>query len=284
MQQRTSRPPLTPMTFDVSRARAAFPALSSGFIYAENAGGSQCLADAVARMSDYLLNTNVQLGADYPVSVSSTRRIAEGVEAARELFNAESVDEVVFGSSATMLVENLSRAMEADVNEGDEIVVTGEHEGECSVHAYERRERRARGVIFTADTMPPANGGPWKRLAGRRGATIKYWHATPSSSSPNNPYAVSHSISTLLPLITAKTRLVAFAACSNILGSIMPVREIVYAVRARAGEVGSRKVELCMDCVAYAPHRQMDVRGWDVDYCVFSLYKARPAHPAPWVL
>ncbi|KAI0919366.1 hypothetical protein AcV7_006122 [Taiwanofungus camphoratus] len=251
MQQRTSRPPLTPMTFDVSRARAAFPALSSGFIYAENAGESQCLADAVARMSDYLLNTNVQLGADYPVSVSSTRRIAEGVEAARELFNAESVDEVVFGSSATMLVENLSRAMEADVNEGDEIVVTGEHE---------------------------ANGGPWKRLAGRRGATIKYWHATPSSSSPNNPYAVSHSISTLLPLITAKTRLVAFAACSNILGSIMPVREIVYAVRARAGEVGSRKVELCMDCVAYAPHRQMDVRGWDVDYCVFSLYKVYGPH------
>ena len=116
-------------SLDIPVARNAFPALSSGFLYADNAGGSQCLGDAVARISDYLLNTNVQLGADYVVSQKSTSRVASGAEAAQELFNAASVDEIAFGSSATMLVENLSRAIEKDVSEGDEIIITGEHEG-----------------------------------------------------------------------------------------------------------------------------------------------------------
>ena len=97
---------------DLQTLRSQFPALTSGYLYADNAGGSQCLSDVVSRISDYLLNTNVQLGADYSVSQVSTRRVAEGVEAVRELFNAEHADEVALGSSSTMLAENLARALE----------------------------------------------------------------------------------------------------------------------------------------------------------------------------
>lgn len=118
------------MSLDIQAVRTAFPALASGYLYADNAGGSQCLGDVVSRISDYLLNTNVQLGADYSVSVSSTNRVSSGAEAARELFNAASVDEIAYGSSSTMLVENLARAIEADVQPGEEIIVTGEHECE----------------------------------------------------------------------------------------------------------------------------------------------------------
>ena len=82
-----------------------------------------------------------------------------------------------------------------------------------------------------------------------------------------------YDVKTLLPLVTAKTRLVAFSACSNILGSIIPVKEVTAAVRSRAKELGVRKVEICVDCVAYAPHRTVHVRNWDIDYCVMSLYK-----------
>lgn len=117
------------MSLDIDLVRSSFPALKSGYIFADNAGGSQCLSDVVSHISDYLLNTNVQLGADYSVSVKSTERVAEGVEAVRDLFNAESVDEVALGSSSTMLVENLARAMESDFLDGDEIIITGEHEG-----------------------------------------------------------------------------------------------------------------------------------------------------------
>lgn len=37
--------------------------------------------------------------------------------------------------------------------------------------------------------------------------------------------------------------------------------------------MGAQKVETCVDCVAYAPHRRIDVQKWDVDFCFFSFYK-----------
>ena len=55
--------------------------------------------------------------------------VADGVEAVRQLFNAEHPDEVALGSSSTMLAENLGRAIEADFKDDEEIIVTGEHEG-----------------------------------------------------------------------------------------------------------------------------------------------------------
>lgn len=115
---------------DIAAVRSHFPALADkNFIFADSAGGSQCLAAVVARVSDYLLHTNCQLGADYSVSVDSTKRVGDGLEAAKELFHAESVEEIVLGSSSTMLAENLARAMENDFLGGEEIIVTDEHEG-----------------------------------------------------------------------------------------------------------------------------------------------------------
>ena len=102
---------------------------------------------------------------------------------------------------------------------------------------------------------------------------IKVWHATQIAETPNNPYAVKEQLDTLLPLVSAKTRLVAFSACSNILGTLIPVKETVAAVRARARELGVRKVEFCIDCVAFAPHRTVHVRSWDVEYAFLSIYK-----------
>jgi len=120
-------------------------------------------------------------------------------------------------------------------------------------------------------TVVLANNGPWKRLAARRNAVLKYWQPTPVSA--DNPYSLTYNIEELLPLISSRTRMAAMSACSNILGSLIPVEEAVKALRQRAKEEGARKVEVSLDCVSYAPHRRMDVQKWDVDYCVFSLYK-----------
>ncbi|KAJ3489833.1 hypothetical protein NLI96_g1854 [Meripilus lineatus] len=241
-------------SLDLAFVRASFPAVSeSRFVYADNAGGSQCLGSVVSRISDYLLHTNVQLGADYSVSVASTSRVNDGIEAARELLNAASVDEVAFGSSSTMLAENLARALDGDILDDEEIIITGEHE---------------------------ANGGPWKKIAARRNLTLNYWHARPGFYNANNPYSVSLQIDDVLPLISPKTRIVTFTACSNILGTIVPVKEAVRAIRKRAAELGVRKLEVCVDCVAYAPHRRIDVQDWDVDYCFFSVYKVYGPHIA----
>ena len=117
-------------TLNVLQARSHFPALNSGYIFADNAGGSQAAKEVVDRISDYLLNTNVQLGADYSLSVLSTNRVlSEGPKEAAKLFQAQSPDEVVFGSSSTLNLENLSRGLDNDIQPGDEFIITGEHEG-----------------------------------------------------------------------------------------------------------------------------------------------------------
>jgi selenocysteine lyase/cysteine desulfurase len=120
-------------------------------------------------------------------------------------------------------------------------------------------------------------------MAARRGAVIKYWRPRRLEDEPNNPYAIGLDARDLLPMISPRTRLVAFTACSNILGSILPVSHIVHGLRLEARSKGCRKLEISLDCVAYAPHARMDVKGWDVDYAVFSFYKAlfSPSNPFP---
>ncbi|EPQ56294.1 PLP-dependent transferase [Gloeophyllum trabeum ATCC 11539] len=242
-------------TLDVAAARAQFPSLASGFVFAENAGGSQVLGACVERISDYLLHTNVQHGAGYARSLQATARVNEGKRAVAELFGAEGngEDYVVLGPSSTQLLENLARALEKDVRPGEEIIITGEHE---------------------------TNATPWKHLAARTSASLRLWPHTPApaSSANSNPYAVALQLDALLPLITPNTRLVALSACSNLLGSAVDVKAVVDAVKARAQELRARKVEVCVDCVAYAPHRRMEVSKWGVEYAVCSLYKVYGPH------
>lgn len=159
---------------DVAKARSHFPALKDGFIFADNAGGSQALQEVVDRISDYLLNTNVQLGpsisrwdrwrcwtdlraftgADYSVSAKATQRVEDGARQTAVLINA-SLDEVAFGPSSTMLTENLARALEKDVLDGEEFIVTGEHE--CS-----RLHLRAHKILLTTAqrTAGPGKSSP----------------------------------------------------------------------------------------------------------------------------
>lgn len=95
---------------------------------------------------------------------------------------------------------------------------------------------------------------------------------------PLNPYSLALDLEDLLPLISDKTRLVAFPACSNVLGSVLPVKKIVEAVRTEAAAKKSGKIFVSLDCVAYAPHRQIDVQDWDVDICFLSYYKVFGPH------
>ena len=264
-------------TLNVLQARSHFPALNSGYIYADNAGGSQATKGVIDRISDYLLNTNAQLGADYSVSAISTNRVlSEGPNEAAKLFQAQSPDEIVFGSSSTLNLENLSRGLENDIQPGDEFIVTGEHEGMWRPYSIEfQTTLSAHNPILIPFFFSSliANVGPWKSLAARRGAIVKLWKATPTD--PENPYSIKLKVEELIPLISSKTRLVAFTACSNILGSIVPVKEVVRAVREEAKAKGAKKVEISIDCVAYAPHRLIEVQDWDIDFCVFSFYKVR---------
>lgn len=74
-------------------------------------------------------------------------------------------------------------------------------------------------------------------------------------------------------VMTPRTRLVAVTHASNIFGAIQPIAAISRFVH-------ERKARICVDGVAYAPHRAVDVTAWDVDYYALSFYKVYGPHHA----
>lgn len=74
--------------------------------------------------------------------------------------------------------------------------------------------------------------------------------------------------------MSEKTKLVACTHTSNILGSISDVKTIAKTVHEVPGAL------LCIDAVAYAPHRRVDVTDWGVDFYSFSWYKVYGPHIA----
>ncbi|KAL7803602.1 selenocysteine lyase [Trichoderma aethiopicum] len=109
-----------------------------------------------------------------------------------------------------------------------------------------------------------ANIAPWVDLAERQNLVLKWWKPTPG---PNPKLTVD----TLTPLINEKTRLVTCTHASNILGTITDVR----AIADIAHSVGAL---VCVDGVAYAPHRRIDVKALGVDFYCFSWYKVYGPH------
>jgi len=117
-------------------------------------------------------------------------------------------------------------------------------------------------VVTMADHE--SNIGPWLRLE-EFGVKIRFW--------PLDRATWRLRLEDLDPLMSDRTRLVCVTHASNILGRVNDVAAIARFVHER----GARIV---VDGVAYAPHRMIDVTGWDIDYYVFSLYKAYGPHTA----
>ncbi|MDD7970616.1 cysteine desulfurase-like protein [Roseinatronobacter alkalisoli] len=109
-----------------------------------------------------------------------------------------------------------------------------------------------------------ANIGPWRQLEAR-GINIREWKMPAGSDLPD--------MDDLRALLSDRTRMVALTHTSNIFGTIMPIREIADIVH----DAGAK---ICVDGVAYAPHRAIDVQALDVDYYVFSVYKVYGPHHA----
>ena len=118
--------------------------------------------------------------------------------------------------------------------------------------------------IIVTNTDHEANIGGWMRLQ-HAGAVIKIWEV--------NHDSLMLELADLDRLLTTQTKWVAMTHASNVLGSVNPVTEVARRVHA----VGGR---LCLDGVAYAPHRLVDVQTIGADIYVFSFYKVFGPHYA----
>lgn len=223
---------------DLSFVRKQFPALKRDFIFMDNAGGSQALGSVMDRLNDYFLNYNVQLGGSYEVSANATEQLKQVHLQLASYINANKVEEVVVGTSTTMLLRILSLSLSQQWKPGDEVIISNsDHE---------------------------ANVSCWTDLE-KKGIVIKTWKV--------NPETFEFDLDELKNLLSNRTKLVAVVHASNILGTINPVKDFAKVVH----EAGAL---LCVDGVAYAPHRMIDVQEWDVDFYVFSTYKVYGPHHA----
>jgi len=107
-----------------------------------------------------------------------------------------------------------------------------------------------------------ANIGPWRHLE-KTGIEIREWRVRPETADLE--------LEDLEDLLSDRTRLVAVTQCSNVTGRLHDVK----AIAQRVHEAGAL---VCVDGVAYAPHRRVDVKAWDVDFYAFSLYKTYGPH------
>lgn len=190
------------MQLDIDFVRAQFPALSGDWIFFDNAGGSQTLKQVADRLHNYLLTTDVQLGASYEVSQVAGQRVKDAARAVAQWINAGDESEVIMGPSTTMLLKLLSSSLVRTFQPGDEVIVTNcDHE---------------------------ANIGGWRDME-KRGIVIKVWRL--------NPETLELHLEDLAALMTEKTRLVALTHASNILGTINPIKEIASFVHERGAMI-----------------------------------------------
>jgi cysteine desulfurase/selenocysteine lyase len=102
-----------------------------------------------------------------------------------------------------------------------------------------------------------ANLIPWQQLAKRTGALLKWFEVTENGRLD---------LSNIESVITERTKIVALTHQSNVLGTIVPLGDIV----KRAHAVGAIFI---LDACQSVPHMPVNVKALDVDFLVFSGHK-----------
>lgn len=227
-------------TFDVSWARAQFPALAQTVngqpaVFFDGPGGTQVPHQVIDAISNYLIHSNANSHGAFVTSQRTDDTIAAAHAAMADLLGCDP-DEVVFGPNMTTLTFAMSRAIGRELGAGDEIVVTRlDHD---------------------------ANVAPWVALE-ERGVVIRYVDIDVEDCTLD--------MDDLRQQINERTKLVAVGYASNAVGTINDVAEVVRLARL----VGALSY---IDAVHYAPHGPIDVRALDCDFLACSPYKFFAPH------
>ena len=219
---------------------------------------------------DYLEETNVQLGASYDVAKQSTESYDKGLQAAAGFMNAY-VDEIGASSYYCTVRGNPTKLLRSIANVHFMNPVIGPSTTQLFSNLSLILNLPPDSELVISSLDHEANINSWVRLAKMQNLTIKWWK--PESTAPNDLLLTPKN---LRPLLSEKTKLVACTHTSNVLGTIHDIRGIADEVHKVPG------ARLCVDGVALAPHREVDVKALGVDFYAFSWYKVCPILLPPW--
>jgi len=224
---------------DIAKIRKDFPILerkihNKPLCYLDNSATTQKPIQVVDALVDFYLHHNANVHrAIYELGEEATMMYEESREKIAEFIHARTASEIVFTSGTTESINTIAYGwgMKGGLKKGDEIVTTVmEHH---------------------------SNLIPWYFVQDQVGVKLHFVDVDDEGLLRMDQ---------IDNLITDKTKLVAVTHCSNVLGTINPVREII----KRAREVGALTV---IDGAQSVPHFPVDVQSLDCDILAFSGHK-----------
>ncbi len=230
--------PQVSVPYDVERVRQDFPILSERvngrrLVWLDNAATTQKPQAVIDRLAYFYAHENSNI---HRAAHTLAARATDAYEGARastaDYLGAPSADSVVFTRGTTEAINLVAQAWGTrHIAEGDEIVISHlEHH---------------------------ANIVPWQQLAEQTGARLKIIPVDDTGQLLLNDYQA---------LLSERTRMVAIAHVSNVLGTVVPVAEVIEAAH-RAGAC------VLVDGAQSVAHLPVNVSALDADFYVLSGHK-----------
>ena len=224
--------------YDVNRIRADFPILSQEvhgkpLTFLDNGASAQKPRQVIDAMRSVYETeyANVHRGA-YQLSERATERYEGARGIVQRFLNAKSRQEIVFAKNVTEVINLVAYSYARCVLEpGDEVIIT--------------------------DMEHHSNIVPWQLMRDERGLVLNYVSCTDDGE---------FRIEDLAKLITPKTKLISLTHVSNVMGTVVPIKEVAKL----AHEHGAK---LMVDGAQAVMHMPVDVQDLDCDFYAFTGHK-----------
>ena len=218
-------------TWDIEGIRSQYPALKDGTAYLDGAGGTQVPESVMEAISEAYRRGLSNVHGSFASSRRSDLLIAAAREAVADLVGGQPGG-VILGPNMTTLTYRMAAALARTWTPGDEIVVS--------------------------ELDHDSNVRPWVQAAAAAGVTVRWARVDPQTTDLSaGQYAW---------LVGSRTRLVAVAAASNLIGTVTDVAAISEIAHGAGALV-------YVDAVAAAPHFRLDMSSMGADFIALSAYK-----------
>jgi cysteine desulfurase/selenocysteine lyase len=224
--------------FDVEAARRHFPILTrmihgKPLAYLDNGASAQRAQSVIDAVDDYERHhhANIHRGV-HTLSQEATAMYEGARDRVQRFVNARSRNEIIFVRGTTEAINLVAQSYaRPTLRPGDEVLITHlEHH---------------------------ANIVPWQMVCEQTGAKLVV--------APMDAHGEVH-LEAVVSLMSARTKILACAHVSNALGTILPVRRIIAAAKARG-------ITTLIDGAQAISHMPVDVQELACDFYAFSSHK-----------
>jgi cysteine desulfurase/selenocysteine lyase len=226
------------MSLDAAKLREDFPIFKrkvrgKPLVYLDSAATSQRPRQVIEALTDFYERHNANIHRGVHALAEEAEELVEKSRAKTAAFiGAPKPETIVFTRNTTESINLVAQGWgRKSLKPGDEILLT-----ELEHHS---------------------NLVPWQRIAAEKGAELRFVPVTPDGRV---------TLEAARKTITPKTKMFAFTAMSNSLGTILPVKEFVDL----AHENGALAL---VDGAQWVPHLKTDVVDWAADFVAFSPHK-----------